>query len=140
MPSKIPGDLGRLRAPASCETRGPVMHELPVTENILRVVLRHAEEAKADRVIGVSLRVGELSDVIDEWLQRYFDYLSRGTAAEGAVLRIERVPVVFRCGDCGKSFTVNIREIEDVFCPDCGGGRASFVSGREFFVKAIEVI
>ncbi|MCX5834470.1 MAG: hydrogenase/urease maturation nickel metallochaperone HypA [Deltaproteobacteria bacterium] len=38
------------------------MHELPVTENILKVVLRHAEEAKAGKVISVSLRIGELSD------------------------------------------------------------------------------
>ncbi|HOD34403.1 MAG TPA: hydrogenase maturation nickel metallochaperone HypA [Syntrophales bacterium] len=116
------------------------MHELPVTENILKVVLRHAEEAKAVRVISVSLRIGELSDVIDEWLQRYFDHLSRGTVAEGAGLLVERMPVVFRCEGCGKSFHVNIREVRDVVCPACGGGKASFVSGREFFIKSIEVI
>lgn len=116
------------------------MHELPVTENILRIVLRHAEEAKADRVLSVSLRVGELSDIIDEWLQRYFDYLSRGTPAEGAQLKIEKVPVVFCCESCGASFHVNIREIEKAICSICGGDRASLVSGREFFVKAIEVI
>ena len=126
--------------PASCETAGDFMHELPVTENILRIVLRHAEEAKAGAVVSVSLRVGELSDVVDEWLQRYFDYLSRGTPAEGAVLKIKRVPVIFWCERCGKSFDVNIRQIEDVLCPHCGGAKASFVSGREFFVKAIEVI
>jgi len=116
------------------------MHELPVTENILRVVLRHAEEAKAVKVISVSLKIGELSDIIDEWLQRYFDYLSKGTLAEGAALMVERVPVVFRCEVCGESFQVNIREVKDVVCPACGEGKATFVSGREFFVKAIEVI
>jgi len=116
------------------------MHELPVTESILRIVLRHAEEAKAGKVVSVSLRIGELSDVIDEWLQRYFDYLSKGTLAEGAELRVERMPVVFRCEVCGDSFQVNIREVKDVVCPACGGGKATFVSGREFFIKAIEVI
>lgn len=116
------------------------MHELPVTENILRIVLRYAEEAKAGRVLSVSLRVGEMSDVIDEWLQRYFDYVSKGTLAEGAELKIERAPVIFRCAGCGESFHVNIREVNDVVCPACGGEKASFLSGREFFVKAIEVI
>jgi len=116
------------------------MHELPVTENILKVVLRHAGEARAARVVGISLRIGELSDIIEEWLQRYFDYLSRGTLAEGAVLRIERVPVIFRCEGCGTSFPVKVREVRDILCPSCGGGKASLVSGREFFIKNIEVI
>jgi hydrogenase nickel incorporation protein HypA/HybF len=116
------------------------MHELPVTENILKVVLRHAEEAKAGKVVRVSLRIGELSDIIEEWLQRYFDYLSKGTLAEGAVLQVERTPVIFRCEDCGESFPVKVREVHDIAWPSCGGGKATFVSGREFFIKNIEVI
>ena len=116
------------------------MHELPVTENILKVVLRHAEEAKAEKIVSVSLRIGELSDIIEEWLQRYFDYLSKDTPAEGAALRIERVPVIFRCEGCGNSFPVKVREVRDIVCPSCGGGKATFVSGREFFIKNIEVI
>ena len=59
------------------------IHELPVTESILRVLLRHAEEARAGKVVSVSLRIWELSDIIEEWLQRNFDYLSKGTLAEG---------------------------------------------------------
>lgn len=116
------------------------MHELPVTESILKVVLRHGEEAGASRIVSVSLRIGELSDIVEEWLQRYFDYLSRGTIAEGAALRIERAPVIFRCEGCGGSFPVNVREVRDILCPSCGGTKATFVSGREFFIKAIEVI
>lgn len=106
----------------------------------MKVVLRHGEAAGAKRVISVSLRIGELSDVIEDWLQRYFDYLGKGTIAEGAVLRIERVPVIFRCEGCGESFSVRIREVRDVACPACGCAKATFVSGREFFIKAIEVI
>jgi hydrogenase nickel incorporation protein HypA/HybF len=115
------------------------MHELPITENILKIVLRHAEEARAGKVVSVSLRIGELSDIIEEWLQRYFDYLSKGTLAEGAALRIERVPVIFRCEGCGESFPVKVREVHDIVCPSCSGGKATFVSGREFFIKNIEV-
>lgn len=116
------------------------MHELPVTENILKVVLRHAEADRAKKVVRVSLRIGELSDIIEEWLQRYFDYLSKDTPAEGAVLRIERVPVIFRCEACGTSFPVKVREVSDIVCPSCGGGKATFVSGREFIIQNIEVI
>jgi hydrogenase nickel incorporation protein HypA/HybF len=116
------------------------MHELPITENILKVVLKHAQADGAQKVVCVHLRIGELSDLIDEWLQRYFDYLSKGTPAEGAALRIERSPVIFRCENCGESFPVKMREVRDIVCPGCGGGKATFVSGREFFIKHIEVI
>jgi hydrogenase nickel incorporation protein HypA/HybF len=115
------------------------LHELPITENILKVVLKHAGEDGAQRVVRVHLRVGELSDVVGEWLQRYFDYLSRGTAAEGAALVIERTPVTFRCEGCGASFPVKVREVEGIVCPGCGGGKATLLSGREFFIKYIEV-
>lgn len=116
------------------------MHELPITENILKVVLKHAEAGGAQKVVRVHLRIGELSDLIDEWLQRYFDYLSKGTIAEGAALWIERSPVIFRCEDCGETFPVKVREVRDVVCPGCSGGKATFVSGREFFIKNIEVV
>lgn len=116
------------------------MHELPVTEGILKIVLRHAESDGARKVVAIHLRVGELSDLIDEWIQRYFDYLSRGTIAEGAVLKIERSPVVFRCEECGESFPVDVRKTRDIACTRCGGAKTIFVSGREFFIKHIEVL
>jgi hydrogenase nickel incorporation protein HypA/HybF len=116
------------------------MHELAVTENILKTVLRHAEADRAQRVVSVNLRIGELTDLVDEWVQRYFDYLSRGTIAQGAAIRIERTPVTFRCETCGKLFPVKVREPGGNVCPDCGGGKSVLVSGREFFIKNIEVI
>jgi hydrogenase nickel incorporation protein HypA/HybF len=116
------------------------MHELPVTERILSVVLRHASANDVTRVVAVNLRIGELSDLLDEWLQRYFDYLSRGTVAEGAAIRIERTPVMFRCNGCRGEFHVDITRMQDIVCPICGGDNVVLVSGREFFIKDIEVV
>ena len=121
------------------EAQAP-MHELAITEGILKVVLRHAAASGAGRVVGVSLRIGELSDLADEWLQRYFDYLSRDTIAAGASIRVERIPVVFRCEECGNTFPVKFREAKNIACPVCGREKAVMVSGREFTVQQIEVI
>jgi len=49
------------------------MHELSVMEGILNVVLKHARQNGVQRVVAVSLRVGEMTDLVDEWMQRYFD-------------------------------------------------------------------
>ena len=116
------------------------MHELAVTESILNVVLKHAQKNGVRQVLGIALRVGELSDLEDEWIQRYFDYLSKDTLAAGAKLNIERVPVVFRCEPCGHDFPVRIRDIDQVRCPLCQGEKMTLVSGREYFIKNIEVI
>jgi hydrogenase nickel incorporation protein HypA/HybF len=73
-------------------------------------------------------------------MQRYFDYLSRQTLAEGAKLVIERAPIVLRCESCSRSFEVTREGLKEVQCPDCGESRCRFVSGREYLVKSIEVV
>ena len=66
------------------------MHELQITERILDVVLKHAAGQDVSKVVRIHLRIGALSDLEDEWIQHYFDYLSRGTVAENAQLAITR--------------------------------------------------
>jgi hydrogenase nickel incorporation protein HypA/HybF len=126
--------------PVNCgsQTNEP-MHELAVTQDVLNIVLRHAEANKALKVVRVQLRIGELRDILDEWMQRMFDLLSRKTIAEGAKLVIERIPVAFRC-ECGETFSINIRETVSKECPDCGGQKTALCTGREFDIVAIEVL
>lgn len=116
------------------------MHELQVTHRILDVVLRHAQANGANKVVLIQLKVGELSDLENEWLQKYFDYISKGTIAENATLRIERTPVVMECSGCAHSFPVNIRKIKDIRCPECGHKNCALISGSGYNIKNLEVI
>jgi hydrogenase nickel incorporation protein HypA/HybF len=116
------------------------MHELPVIESILKVALSHAAKNTVKKVAAIHLEVGELSDLEDEWMQRYFDHLSKDSIAEGAVLKIERIPVVMKCEDCDDSFKVDIKNVKDIVCPQCEGKNNKLISGREYFVKSMEVI
>jgi hydrogenase nickel incorporation protein HypA/HybF len=116
------------------------MHELQVTESILDIVLKHAEANQVNKILSIQLRIGELSDLENEWIQHYFDYLSKGSLAEGATLKIERVPVVMQCDDCSHQHEVNLNENKDIQCPECGGKEHTFVSGREYYIKDMEVV
>ncbi len=116
------------------------MHELPVTESILKVALTHAQKNHAQKITAIHLQVGELSDLEDEWMQRYFDYLSKDSIAAGAKLKIERIPVVMQCEDCSESFRVDIKKEKEIVCPGCNGKNNKLVSGREYLVKSMEVI
>jgi hydrogenase nickel incorporation protein HypA/HybF len=116
------------------------MHELQVTEKILDIVLRHAKANNVNKVLSIQLKIGDLSDLENEWVQRYFDYLSKDTIAENARLKIERTPVVMKCDACSNSFEVNIKEIKDIQCPDCGHKKCSLISGRDYYIKDMEVM
>jgi len=115
------------------------MHELAIMERVLKTVLIHGENNQAAKIVAINLRVGELSDLLDEWMQRYFDYLSKDTAAQGAVLKIERTPIVCSCTSCNHSFAVSKDQLMRS-CPRCGGDKLALTAGREFYIKDIEVM
>lgn len=115
------------------------MHELPITEAILKIVLKHAAKNNAGRVVKVRLKVGRLCDLEEQWIQNYFSYLSRNTVAEGARIEIERVPAVFNCRSCKKEYEVKDGRPLDVTCAHCGSTEVEIVSGREYLVSEMEV-
>lgn len=116
------------------------MHELPVIDSILDIVMKHAAINQARQIISITLQVGALSDLEDEWMQRYFDQLSKGTVAESAVLKISRVPVVVVCQTCEHEFEVTLSE-RDIICPECSSTKGfALLSGREYYIKEMEVI
>lgn len=112
------------------------MHELSVTEQIIRVAVEHAEKAGAARVLAINLVVGDLSSIVDDSVQFYFDFLSRDTIAEGARLRFTRIPPRLRCRQCAGEFPM--RDM-DWTCPHCGAAGGDVVAGKEFYLDTIEV-
>ena len=114
------------------------MHELPIVESILKIILKHARANDVKKVKTIHLRIGRLSDLEDEWIQRYFDYSSKGTLAEGARIKIERTPIVMRCNACSTSYECELSKIGDTSCPACGGKRGTLLSGREYTIKEME--
>jgi hydrogenase nickel incorporation protein HypA/HybF len=114
------------------------MHELPITESILKIILKHAGTNGVRKVKTIRLKVGRLSDLEDEWIQRYFDYLSKGTVAEGARLEIERTPIIMQCNACSESYEVEAAKMGGLICPACGGKDGTLLSGREYYIKEME--
>ena len=116
------------------------MHELEVTESVLRIVLKHARLNGVRRVISVHLRIGELSSLEAPWIQRYFDRLSTGTIADGARISVGTNPVRLECAPCGTVFQADIRARGTVSCPLCRQTDLRLVSGHEYCVESIEAV
>ena len=45
------------------------MHELPVTQSILDIALKHAQKVEAKRITDLHIVMGELSKLVDESIQ-----------------------------------------------------------------------
>lgn len=112
------------------------MHELPVAENVLEITLRHASKADANRVTDLYLVIGQLSSIIDDSLQFYWDIISKDTIAEGARLHFRRIPTQLKCRDCGYQFTPGD---DDFACPKCRSAHISITAGEEFFLESINI-
>lgn len=112
------------------------MHELSVTQSILEIALRHARQTGARRIVRLNLVVGELSGIIGESVQFYWDMVARDSIAEGAVLSFERVEASLKCLGCGHVFPISGR---DYACPVCGSDRVVAVGGDDFRLESIEV-
>ena len=111
------------------------MHELPVVTDVIRIVNAEADKRHLRSVSGITLVIGELSSVMDESVQMYFELLAEHTPCANAKLRFEHVPATFRCSECGYEFPHE----KSFDCPRCGG-EALLVkgTGRELYIKAID--
>jgi hydrogenase nickel incorporation protein HypA/HybF len=113
------------------------MHELAVTEGILKTVIEASQQNGARRITTIHLVIGELSSIVDDSVQFYFDLLSKETLAENATLNFRREPSVALCLDCAHQF--NASAPLESKCPNCGSVRLQVRGGREFFIESIEV-
>jgi hydrogenase nickel incorporation protein HypA/HybF len=111
------------------------MHELSVTESILEIALRHGREAGATAVTDIFLVIGELSTIVDESVQFYWDIITEGTPAAGSQLHFQRIPARLSCRACGHTYSPR----ENLPCPACGSIDIDILAGEEFYLEAIEI-
>ena len=115
------------------------MHELPIAKSILTNVLKYAEENNANKITGITLQVGELRDFVEDVLQMYWDYIGKGTLAEGSKIKINTVPTSVLCKNCNEVLNINIHMIDKAICPECGGNNFELFTGRDLIIEEIEI-
>ncbi len=112
------------------------MHELSVTENILKIALNHALENQAAKVTDVYVVIGQLSSIVDDSVQFYWDFLTENTLCAGSKLHFKRIEASFLCKSCGDTFLLDNRLSP---CPKCGSLLLQIQSGEEFYLDSIEI-
>ncbi|HSW57047.1 MAG TPA: hydrogenase maturation nickel metallochaperone HypA [Dehalococcoidales bacterium] len=107
-----------------------------VTQALLDMAVTKARESGAVAIRKINLVIGDLSSVLDNSVQFYFDFISQGTPAEGARLVFRRIPIGARCRRCSTEFSPSG---DNWKCPQCLDAGIDIISGNEFFMESIEV-
>jgi hydrogenase nickel incorporation protein HypA/HybF len=112
------------------------MHELSVTESILKIALENATANQAKKVTDIHLVIGQLASIVDDSVQFYWDFVSEDTICQNAKLHFTRIPAVMKCSDCLNEYSIQ----EKLFnCPNCSSYKTIIIKGEEFYVDSIEI-
>jgi len=112
------------------------MHELSLATDLVNTALKTAMDNNAKKVLTVTVEVGELAMVNPEQLEFMYDILVEDNMLKGSKLKIEKVPAIADCPNCGYAGPV-----EDKFactCPKCSL-TLKITAGRDICLKNMEL-
>lgn len=113
------------------------MHELGVVFHVIKMVEDLCYENSLTEVNSVTLQLGEVSSVIEEYLHDVWKWavLKKSTHMKEAKLIVETIPAISYCENCVQKYsTVQYGKI----CPSCGSEKTFLLQGNEFNIKEIE--
>ncbi len=112
------------------------MHEYAIAEALVEQIERVAREHPGCTVRSAVVAIGGLRRIVPDILRFGFEIAAADSAAAGADLVIEHVPIRFRCNGCNAESVVD----EAIYlCPACGSGDVTALSGDELMLKSVDI-
>lgn len=111
------------------------MHELSIIESIIEIILAEMPKHNITRIEKISLRIGDMRQVVPDALLFGFECLSKNTPLEGADLSIENVPIRGSCKACQTEF-----QLKNWYqgCPQCNASEVEIIAGKELEIAEFE--
>lgn len=113
------------------------MHELGLIASVVDAVKPVAIDNHATRIKQINLRIGEMTEVIEDALMFSFDVLAEDEPLlENCKLNVEFNGCKSVCGECGITFE------HDRFhrvCPACGSNLTRLIDGNNMDIASIEI-
>lgn len=113
------------------------MHELGIVKHVIEQVEQVAEENKVERVIKLTLEVGEVSSIVPDYFRDCFEWSKKKTKyMRDTELEMIILEGISYCTKCKKTYkTVEHAKI----CPYCGGNETYLVTGNQMTIKDMVV-
>lgn len=113
-----------------------VMHEFSLAQEAIKIIERFSASTPFERILRVSVEVGELIALEKSALLLAFGVLAKGTKAQGSQFHILEIPGRGICESCQQSFTIKQKF---QYCPRCEDSLLKITQGDELKIKNIEV-
>lgn len=110
------------------------MHELSIVTGIVSTMTDYMAENALTEISEIILEVGELSDVIPEYLEACYPIATEDTVLENTKLTVERHISHAKCRDCGETYEY-VKHYGQ--CPYCQSLKKDVLDGKEFFISKI---
>lgn len=112
------------------------MHELGIVMQVIDEVTKVAEANHVDRVLRLTLEVGEVSAVVPALFEDCFAWAKKRTEhLKDCELNLIVLEGISYCQDCGETYATKHGRT----CPHCGSGNTYLVTGNEVTIRDIEV-
>ncbi|MCC4831766.1 hydrogenase maturation nickel metallochaperone HypA [Shewanella sp. 10N.286.51.B7] len=112
------------------------MHEYSIVMSLMEQIEQLAKDNQATSIVRVDIKVGVLSGVEPDLLQRAFDTFKLETICKSALLNIKLQPLIIKCRQCDKETTLEQR---NVICPLCMSHNTQVVEGEEMMLMQLEM-
>lgn len=114
------------------------MHELGIVMHVVDQAEKVAVENNVERVLKLTIEVGEVSSIVPELFTECFEWAKKKTKhLKGTELELILLEAVSYCRDCKKTYKTTEHAKE---CPHCGGNDTYLVTGNEMNIKDMEVV
>jgi Zn finger protein HypA/HybF (possibly regulating hydrogenase expression) len=113
------------------------VHELGIMTGVLDAAKSAAQDAGADRLLSVTLRIGDMTEAIEDALVFAWEALIEDDPyVRDAKLDVIMVHPKSRCLECGAEYH---HDRFNMFCPHCDSFATELIEGREMQIESIEV-
>ena len=114
------------------------MHELGIVMNVVSQVEKTAKEINVEKVLGLTVEIGEVSAIVPELFTDAFEWAKKRTEyLKETKLNLVLLQAVTYCQDCKKTYSTTEYAKE---CPYCHSTNTYLVTGNEIKIKSIDVV
>ena len=114
------------------------MHELGIVMNVLEQVDSAAAEYKAEKVMKVTMEIGEVSSIVPDLLTDAFNWAKKKTEyLKDAELEMIIIEGRTYCQNCGETYKTTEYGKK---CPHCGSYETYLLTGDQVIIKDIDAL
>ena len=114
------------------------MHELSICKSIVDSIMTEMDaiDPKPKRLISARIVVGELRQIVPDFMQEAYRACTKETEIEGSELEIKDAPIQGKCVECDWVGDLPRGSFE---CASCGSSTLKTEGGMELYLDNLEI-